>query len=100
MGEREAWLWLAEIWETRTNTGAFSRTYVEVAGMRCTGLCTCISSLYDDDTISWDVACRMRAKVPPSPDQCDYVWPRTLAGAKQRAAYCREMANQLSEKTA
>jgi hypothetical protein len=90
VGELEAWLKLAELWD-KPVTGRW--TFVEFEPWRCMGLCACINSMLDSDTISWNTCVAMKRKVP-YPRFGDYVWPRTEEGAKQRAAFCREQAER------
>lgn len=91
MTEREAWLWLADLWASPDMDAC-----VVIGGDQCTGLCRCIEVLRWAGRIDFRVYCGMRNRVDQLPNIGDsYLkWPTDLAGARQRAAFCREQAEQ------
>jgi hypothetical protein len=103
LSEREAWLKLAEIWDSpivkdNAELGLMGhRAFVEIKsvfGSPC-GLCPCINVFHYLDWIDSGTAHVIHKKIPESRSFDGYVWPRTVEGAKQRAAFCREQADAL-----
>ena len=91
MSEREAWLYLAECWD-KAKIG--ENGYPLCAKIGNDGLCPSIETMYFDmDAIGQDAYQSMLSKIPDRrPHSIAYVWPLTMAGAKQRADFCRRMA--------
>ena len=96
MTERQAWLYLARRWDAATE---FNNRYVaSVFGLTAYGLCESVYHLAVVEKTTWAVMCSMEAKIKlVSRDKISYCWPRTKAGAKSRAAFCRKQATLLKK---
>lgn len=92
--EREAWLLLAEWWSGKLRTDDDGDTLMVGGKWGCYGLCSSIVLLSSTGRISQEIQESMRRKLGEVPGS-DYRWPQTLAGARQRAAFCRRMAAEL-----
>jgi hypothetical protein len=92
--EREAWLQVAELWD-----GAYESVSGIITDNCDSGICTCIDDL-EDNLISPDMADSMRDKIEGAKTKKSDVWlfPLTMEGAQQRAAFCRAQARKLAKK--
>ena len=95
MSETRAWAWLAPKWDKAVESGGFANIFLSSDYQPC-GLCPCIDWLCDEERISEETAESMREKIPKKQagifTMNYFRWPPTMAGAKQRAAFCRKMA--------
>ena len=98
---KEAWLRMAELWDNPIEGHSYIESYfVPIVLDYCQGLCTTITELVKGKELSVDDSLLMDdiiAALPTVPMSIGgYKWPKTLEGAKQRAAFCREQAAKLS----
>ena len=86
MTERQAWMKLAKLWD-KAKKSPFGDYEVD----RCLGLCLSIALVSDT---SWDMNLEMSDRLDKHRprNRHTYSWPTTKAGAKSRAAFCRDMA--------
>lgn len=101
MNEKQALLHMAELWD-KPRVDVNKRAYVVTESIRRCGICGTLNFLYDTGKISTDVYLSIYRKIGPIVDQhgrpTGYLSPRTIEGAKRRAALCRELAEQCEEK--
>lgn len=117
MTEQEAWNQCAEWWDAAEDEGDAHRPNWKSARWT-TGICGCVGWLESTGKIDEDVAARMLNKIDALPtltnrqvypfhdydldtdprqmgdNASDFKFPRTAEGAKQRAAWCRKMAEE------
>jgi hypothetical protein len=99
MSESEAWSYLAKIWSEEYRV---ARGSVVKGGNTLPGLCDSVVYLKRCGLITAKMATAMLtalAKEPPHGGQYGFVWPRTVEGARQRAAFCRRMARATAQRT-
>ena len=91
--EKEAWLMLAKLWDRSLSINPALTPGAMINGIVRTGLCSSIVSLFYAALITLQQMHDMKAKLP-----CvrRFVWPTTVEGAKERVAFCRKMAEELS----
>jgi len=97
MTEKQAWLYLAKKWD-KPKKPPSDYAFVRISGMVCFGLCGSVKML----NITTRSVKRMLNRIEVGwsrtfPFYDNYRWPRTRAGAKSRAAFCRKMAKQLTK---
>ncbi len=97
MNEKSAWMWLAEKWDSPL--GMEYCPFVRVGGIDCCGICPCIEGMAEADAITEELSQTMIDKIEklPSVKVPGFRWPTTIAGAKQRAVFCREQAALLAK---
>ena len=100
MSEREAWVYLAPLWDKPTMAGGVAYAIIYF-GDRAEGLCGSVFLLWYHGLISNRTRNAMGKQIKAVPKTIPglhapdlYAWPRNLAGAKQRAAFCRRMARK------
>lgn len=94
--ERQAWLLLAKLWD-KAKPKSPSGTYaVFFNDGSVSGLCACVGWINTNSR----TRCAMIDKIRTggSAIHRPYRWPRTLAGAKQRADFCRLQAKLCKRK--
>jgi hypothetical protein len=99
MSESEAWSYLARMWARAVRGGTHE---VRSQGRTLRGLCEGVSVLLWNGRITLKVSGAMHAaitKEPPQGGRNGFVWPRTVDGARQRAAFCRQMAQATVRRT-
>jgi hypothetical protein len=99
MSESEAWSFLAGMWARAARAETHKAKY---RGGTFYGLCEGVSDLLWDGRITRATAKAMRgaiAKEPPQGGRNGFVWPRTVDGARTRAAFCRRMARATAQRT-
>ena len=107
MIEKEAWIFLSEIWEFRiTHNFVGTCVYLPTIGSKgynaAHGICECITNLYYNHKINIDVAQKMYSKIRRAQDILiergiksvygDFIWDLTEDGAIERSDFCKEMA--------
>ncbi len=98
MNEKQAWLYLSELWLKAERIGSYWMIQIPNAGWPNHCLCHSINSMGRNGLISYDVAEQMDARMEEhKPDDNPvYFWPRDGAGAQCRASFCYKMANLIS----
>jgi len=95
--EREAWLYIARRWDRarRCSCDPHCTSFIaHIESFACEGICVCIDLMPDVDK---DVRERMAQKIYAVQHGSLFLYPRTLAGAKKRAAFCRKQAKLLTK---
>ena len=86
----EAWEYAARLWdEPKATPGYEAIVHVQRDSF---GLCVMLWKMFGEDLISFDLYSQMMSAVPEHGSR--FLWPTTLEGAKQRAAFCREQAEK------
>ncbi len=89
MSEKEAWLKIAEAWDRATKCNCCSDYFAHFGDNEANGLCESIDHVVPERRES------MKAPIKALlPKHNVFVWPKTLDGAKHRAAFCRKMAKE------
>jgi hypothetical protein len=99
MNTSKAWLHLEKMWNEQYQA---SRRGVVDEGVTLFGLCDSVVHLKWNGLITGKTAKGMLAalaKEPPRGGQNGWVWPRTVEGARQRALFCRQMAQATVRRT-
>lgn len=94
MTERAAWLYLARCWDAAVPDKYFGRAAL-IGNYRADGICYSICALNWFEKVAQAGKRRMdkmMAENRPKDTPHTFWWPRTVAGAKKRAAFCRKMA--------
>lgn len=90
MTEKEAWLFLAELWSKPMTRGEC--VGVRLGWLWSPGLCGCIGKLGVNKEV-------MLAKVTAKHNEIDphsaYIWPCNAEGAAARSEFCKTMAENL-----
>jgi hypothetical protein len=101
MTERAAWLYLAKRWD-KAVLGGDGDAMVRINTDRTiVCLCDSILRLQMDERIDvFTESCMVDRiqRLPNINQSSSYKWPRTLRGARSRAAFCRRMAKQCGKK--
>jgi hypothetical protein len=93
--EKEAWLFLADIWEHASTRPLM--IHVNCCGRPSPGLCYCIKLLLTDGHISNRIAHKMVNRIDRELDRLgaqSYLYPFGQEGAKQRAEFCKTQAEK------
>lgn len=97
----EAWDELAVMWDSPKKTVG-GRVYIEnslnLFDIHECGICDTIRLLHQQNKITQTTRAQLEDATPPASREnlnYPYKWPRTLEGAKQRAAFCREQAKKV-----
>lgn len=95
MTEKEAWLYLAQVWEGNVRYGPHC---VEAVLFRdfAYGLCYTLDILEDNTLICRQVKTQMERKIPEHGIR--FLFPTTLLGAKERVRFCLERAEELTKR--
>jgi hypothetical protein len=93
--EEALWLWLAKKWDKPVLSDAsFAKVMIQIGDSRCFGLCGSLSAI-DDSPIEQrarDRLLKITATIQPGRGAYPFLFPKTAAGAKKRAALCRKFA--------
>lgn len=85
--EYQAWTYLARRWDVAAQGGQREALILRRQHL---GLCGSLRHLYHQARITSIVLTEMESRIPRG--GAAYVWPMTVRGARQRAAFCRKMA--------
>lgn len=103
MTEREAWLYLAELWDSpdEENEDEVVVPCVKIMDETHDGLCDCIDGMEYYDMIPEWTAIEMRERIKVLPDCRHHYYKFTLdfEGSAARAAFCRSMAEKCEQAT-
>lgn len=90
------WLYIAATWDNPVCNLIDEYEAYTVPGLFSSGICGSISRLNDVGYISTtqERSLMKRLQKHPNRESCLYLWPRTLEGAKERAAFCRAQARR------
>jgi hypothetical protein len=101
LNERQAWLEIAAAWDEVTTDDEGTACALLRGTEYHYGICHCIDDLLGHQAISFEVLESMAGKLPERTwFHRRFCWPRTLRGARQRAAFCRKQAALLARKKA
>lgn len=104
MTERQAWLLIAKAWDKPrvfTDDGVLIY-FATIWKYKYCGLCPCVYVMEENERIDEFTRNSMLTKIESETRKKGahhpFIWPTTLSGAYQRAAFCRKQAAKLTKK--